>query len=251
MENSKLFLIKKIKKYLEIFTTTVVSIFFKKFDKKKYQFSFQEVWYSPHIVNNDFNLIYSKINRYTLISKKKLFCLFNISKQISKLNGSFLEIGTLRGGSAALLASNLLSNELILWDRWGDKITSVEKDNYFIKKKYAEEDDLLTSKNLIKKFTNKKVSLVYKNISFPNKKIINSLDNNLSLVHFDIYDKDAFNDGIKLIWPKMIKGGVFIVSAYGSISLDLLTDAVNYYVKKKHDCLFFQTFSGMALLIKI
>ena len=161
-----------------------------------------------------------------------------------------MEIGTLRGGSGALLASNLLTNELILWDRWGDKIASGKKDNYFIKKKYAEADDLLTSKNLIRTFINKKVNLDYKNISFPNKKIINRLNNNLSLVHFDIYNKKAFTDGIKLIWPKMIKGGVFIVSAYGSISLDPLTDAVNLYVRQKHDCIFFQTHSGMALLIK-
>lgn len=38
-----------------------------------------------------------------------------------------MKIGTLRGGSAALLVSNLLNNELILWDRWSDKIASVKK----------------------------------------------------------------------------------------------------------------------------
>ena len=161
-----------------------------------------------------------------------------------------MEIGTLRGGSAALLASNLLSNELILWDKWDDKIASLKKDDYLIKKKYAEKNDLLTAKNLIRKFTNKKVNLDFKNISFPNKKIINCLNDNLSLVHFDIYNKKAFTDGIKLIWPKMVEGGIFIVSAYGSISLNPLTDAVNFYVKQKHDCIFFQTHSGMALLIK-
>lgn len=62
-----------------------------------------------------------------MISKRKLHFLYNISKQISKLKDSFMKIGTLRGGSAALLVSNLLNNELILWDRWSDKIASVKK----------------------------------------------------------------------------------------------------------------------------
>ena len=37
----------------------------------------------------------------------------------------------------------------------------------------------------------------------------------------------------------MVEGGIFIVSAYGSISLDPLTDAVNRYVRQKQDCIFF------------
>ena len=67
---------------------------------------------------------------------------------------------------------------------------------------------------------------------------------------FDIYDKDAFIKGIELIWPKIINGGIFIVSAYGSISLDSLTDAVDNYCKDKQDCVFFQSFSGLAILFK-
>lgn len=127
MDSQSLFILKKIQQYIESFATFLASLAFKKFDKKKYQFSFKEVWYSPHEVNREFNQLYSKIYSHTLISKRKLHFLYNISKQISKLKDSFMKIGTLRGGSAALLVSNLLNNELILWDRWSDKIASVKK----------------------------------------------------------------------------------------------------------------------------
>jgi hypothetical protein len=47
------------------------------------------------------------------------------------------------------------------------------------------------------------------------------------------------------------KGGCFIVSAYGSISLDPLTVAVNEFVKFQEDCFFIQSQSGLGIIIKL
>ena len=254
MKNQKLHTIKKLKIYIEHIINFLLNLVIKeKFNKSKYKFSIQEVWYSPWETDKEFNELYFKISKYTLISKQKLYCLYNISKQINKLDGSFLEIGSLKGGSGALLASNLKKKELILWDNWGggSKNNNVNKDNYFVDKIYADNDDFLLTKNLVEKFTHQnKTKLVFKNNLFPDNKIINSINKNISLVHFDLYNKNAFINGIELIWPKIIDGGVFIVSAYGSISLDPLTDAVNHYCKNKKNCTFFQTFSGLAILFK-
>lgn len=253
MNNRTLLVIKEFKKYLEYIINFLLNFVTKeKFDKNKYKFSIKEVWYSPWEISNQFNELYFKIFKNTLISKQKLFCLYNISKQISKLDGAFLEIGTLKGGSAALLASSLKGKELILWDNWnGSMNDDVKKNNYFVEKIYTKKSDYFLAKSLVEKFTNQnKTKLVLKNDLFPNKKIIDSINNNISLVHFDIYDKDAFIKGIELIWPKIINGGIFIVSAYGSISLDSLTDAVDNYCKDKQDCVFFQSFSGLAILFK-
>ena len=259
MKNQKLYKIKKLKIYIENIINFLLNLVIKeKFNKSKYNFSINEVWYSPWETDKEFNELYLKIFKYTLISKQKLYCLYNISKQISKINGSFLEIGTLQGGSGALLASNLKKKELILWDNWGGDVEDSinnnvnKKNNYFVDKIYADKDDFLLTKNLVEKFTNQnKTKLVFKNNLFPDNKIISSINKNISLVHFDLYNKDAFINGIELIWPKIIDGGVFIISAYGSISLDPLTDAVNHYYKKnKKNCIFFQTFSGLAILFK-
>lgn len=253
MNNRTLLVIKEFKKYLEYIINFLLNFVTKeKFNKNKYKFSIKEVWYSPWETSKQFNELYSKIFKNTLISKQKLYCLYNISKQISKLDGTFLEIGTLKGGSAALLASSLKGEKLILWDNWDGLMNDdVKKNNYFVEKIYTKKSDFFLAESLVEKFTKQnKTKLVFKNNLFPNKKIIDSIDNNISLVHFDIYDKDAFIKGIELIWPKIINGGVFIVSAYGSISLDPLTDAINNYSKNKQDCFFFQSFSGLAILLK-
>lgn len=216
--------------------------------KKTYHFNFPEVWYSPWESDEVFNQIYSDISGNTLVSKRKLYDIYCISRQMSTLGGNYLEIGTLRGGTAALLASTFTNKELILWDNWGKY---VEHDAYFVEKIYSESDDLAKTRNLLKKVSLQTTSnFTFVDEPFPNLKLIEQWHEKFSLVHFDIYDKTAFIDGIKLLWPKIQVGGVFIVSAYGSISLDPLTISVNEFVKTQKDCLFIQSQSGLGLLFK-
>ncbi len=92
--------------------------------------------------------------------------------------------------------------------------------------------------------------VVYIDSNFPDLNFINRFSY-LTLVHFDIYCHKAFLSAFSLLWPLIQPGGVFIVSAYGSISLNLLTDAVNSLIKENSNCFFFQTQSGMAILKKI
>lgn len=234
----------------EVLLTNIAGLIFSNnFNKKIYKFNFPEVWYSPWNNDVEFISIYKKISKNTLVSKRKVYDLFCISKQLNNLNGAYMEIGTLRGGTAALLASHYTGPKIILWDNWGK---SVEYDDYFLKKTYSVGDDLKKTQELLHDVC--PIALAkcdFINQTFPQKDIIEELKIPLSLVHFDIYDKSAFEFGIELIWPKIVVGGIFIVSAYGSISLDPLTRAVNNFFQKTNDCFFIQSQSGLALLVKL
>jgi len=137
---------------------------------------------------------------------------------------------------------------LILWDNWSDRI-KFSSDNI-----HSREGDLKITKELMKKLSFHYPSLnlkkiVYIDKKFPDPCLINRFTY-LNLVHFDIYCHKAFLSSFMSLWPLIKPGGIFIVSAYGSITLNKLTDAVNHTVKRCPNCFFFQTQSGLAILQK-
>lgn len=77
--------------------------FFLKFNTKKYRFSIAENCYCPWEIDSNFNCSFSLIKKNTIISKRKLFDIYSISRQLNFRNQIWLEIGTFRGGSAGLL----------------------------------------------------------------------------------------------------------------------------------------------------
>jgi hypothetical protein len=241
--------IRKLVCWVECSVTWFVGLAFRqKFDRCLYRFHIPEVWYSPWNRDDSFAAIYALISGNTLVSKPKLYDLFNISRQFNRLGGDYLEVGTLRGGRAGLLAATFTGRRMLLWDNWGK---SVYHDDYFVKKIYSKSNDLNESLKLLEQVSPQildRCSFIDK--PFPCESVVAEFGHSLSLVHFDIYDKSAFETGIELIWPRIKAGGVFIVSAYGSISLDPLTRSVNEFALKQADCLFLQSQSGLGLLIK-
>jgi hypothetical protein len=231
-----------------LITWLVGFIFRQKFDRRTYRFNVPEVWYSPWNRDDAFTSIYTTISANTLVSKRKLYDLFCISNQFNKLGGDYLEVGTLRGGTAGLLASTFTGGRLVLWDNWGEHVVH---DDYFVEKIYSESGDLSKTRSLLEQVSPLVLDrCLFIDKSFPCASLVASWSRPFSLVHFDIYDNTAFEAGIELMWPQIQAGGVFIVSAYGSISLDPLTRSVNEFAQRQVDCLFIQSQSGLGLLIK-
>jgi len=218
-----------------------------KFDKSRYRFNFTEVWFSPWINDKEFNAIYAKVAENTLVSKRKLYDLFLVGRQVHSLPGDILEIGSWRGGSAALLASVLPEKNIVLWDNWG---SLVNKDSYFIEKEYSTNDDIAKAKLLLARVVPEaEKRCCFIEMVFPGDIAEADLAPCFSLIHFDVYDDQAFVDGAEMLWSRLSTGGVFVVGGYGAISLDHLTIEVDEFVCK-HDCLFIQAQSGIGLIIK-
>jgi O-methyltransferase len=245
-EHNLMDLIKSFANYIAGFLSwTVWALARHKFDRRLYRMHFPEVWYSPWDKNKEFSSLYKKIRNHTNVSKMKLFDLYAINKQIQNLEGDVLEIGTYRGGSAALLAAGSSRSRLFMWDIWGMKI---KQNDYFIKKLYSTSEDLEFARELLKSMvTDFESRCEFINELFPNPDVIRSWDNTFAIVNFDTYDENAFSEGIELIWPKLCVGGIFVVGGYGAISLDPLTRAVNAFTEK-NDCLFVQAQSGSGLI---
>lgn len=235
--------------FVEDLLTGIVSLLSKEsFNTKRYRFNIPEVWYSPWNEHIEFNSLYAVIRHGTLISRRKLFDLYQIGLQINRdANGAILEIGTYRGGSGALLALVFAEKPLIFWDIWSK---DVEEDNTFVKKIYSVVGDLDQAKHLLKKIgTHSATNASFVDDIFPNSSIISGWAGEISMVHFDIYDSNAFTRGIEMLWPLLSVGGIFVVGGYGAISLNPLTDAVNLFVNGSN-CLFIESQSGMGLIIK-
>src|SRR3990170_99037 len=237
-----------IMRFISAFETIVTFIVYvsarHKFDKSRYRFNFTEVWFSPWIKDKEFNAIYAKVAENTLISKRKLYDLFLVGRQVRYVPGDILEIGSWRGGSAALLASVLPEKNIGLWDNWG---SLVNKDSYFIEKEYSSNDDLAKAKSLLARVVpeaEKRCRFIER--VFPGDIAEADLAPCFSLIHFDVYDGQAFVDGAEMLWSRLSTGGVFMVGGYGAISLDQLTIKVNELVFN-HVCFFFKANFAFAL----
>lgn len=233
----------------KVLTHTVALLFKQGFDTQRYRFNIPEVWYSPWNEDVKFNTIYSEISKNTIISKRKLFDLYQLGSQINRntSEGTILEVGTLKGGCGGLLASIFPERKIILWDNWGK---SVEENSTFVKKSYSETNDLQQTKQLLEQIkTPSAVNASFINDIFPNSAVISSWEYEFCMIHFDIYDCNSFISGIELLWPRLSVGGIFVVGGYGAISLNPLTDAVNQFVIQ-NNCLLIQSQSGIGLILK-
>lgn len=219
------------------------------FNRQRYRFNVPEVWYSPWNEDEGFQAIYRKIANNTLISRRKLFDLHALTRQVRHAAGErVLEVGSFRGGSSALLAAALPDARLTLWDNWGK---SIEKNDYFVKKVYAVDDDLAQARKQVGEIdTPSARNCEFISEVFPNEHVISGWSEAISLVHFDVYDQQAFKLGISLVWPRLRRGGMFICGGYGSISLDPLTSEINAFVRDRDDCIFVQSQSGLGVIIK-
>jgi hypothetical protein len=190
--------LKKIILLIESFLTWCMAVIFKhEFDKKIYRFNFPEIWYSPWNKDNTFIKVYKEISSNTLISKRKLYDIFCIGRQLNRLGGNYLEVGSLQGGSAGLLATTFTGTEIVLWDNWGEP---VEHDDYFVEKVYSEKDDLNKTRSLLLQVAPRVLdSCTFVNRLFPCNEVISAWSRKFSLVHFDIYDKEAFELGMVFI----------------------------------------------------
>jgi O-methyltransferase len=209
--------------------------------------------YSPWDGDSDFQAIYSVAKHNTLVDQYRMYELWELTEQVSKLdiNANFIEIGVWRGGTAALIGKKLellKSNaKFYIADTYTGVVKSTEKDLY-----YNDNEHNDTSLEIVEKLI-EPIKINYQKLVgiFPEDTahFIEETEK-FGLCHIDVDVYQSAKDIVDWIWDRMIVGGVIVFDDYGFHTCTGITTYI-HEIKHLKDRMIIHNINGHALIIKL
>ena len=205
--------------------------------------------YAPWVMDEQFKFIYHLIKDYSLLDLYRLYDLYSLAIQSSKISGCILEVGVANGGSGALLSfvAKEQNKTCYLADTWKGVVKASDKDTNFVggEFEYAETEvvnHLLSSLN-----TTANTQLLVG--IFPDDTAKNIKDR-ISFIHIDVDTYISCKDTIEWAISKLSIGGIIVFDDYGFLGLEGVTRYVNEFSK---DARFIYNYNlnGHATFVKI
>jgi O-methyltransferase len=207
---------------------------------------------TPWCDDKVFKSTYAQICENTLVLEYKLYELWQLVEQCSKLKyGSIIEIGTYRGGSGTLIAKQAkncnIKEKVYLCDTFIGTVKKSEKDSVMRDGLWAD-----TSIEVISDLLNKVDldNVVILSGIFPDETGKQVENEQFRFCHIDVDMYQSAYDIDKWIWPRLVPGGIIVYDDYGSRECDgILT-----YVEEQRmlsDRLLIYNLNGHAIIIKL
>lgn len=202
---------------------------------------------TPWLDDPGFCELYEKIREHTLVDRVRCHSLHLLAGQVRDLEGDVLEIGVWRGGTAAILASNLPDKTVFLADTFEGVIKSSDWEHY---RDRAHDD---TSIPIVEDLLGRRLGLANHRILkgvFPDDTGPEVAGRRWSLVHIDVDVYLSARDAFHAVWRHVVPGGVVVFDDYGFFSacggIRKLVDEL----KHDPDKLFIHNLNAHAYLIK-
>lgn len=176
----------------------------------------------------DFLGIYGAVVGHTLVDRRKLYLLYQLTRQTGSLDGSFAECGVYRGGTALLFAKlKPETKRLYLFDTFeGMPETNVKED--FHRAGDFADTSLSHVQNLLRGCAN----VVFRPGFFP--ATAKGLEQEIfSLAHCDMDIHSSVLDFCRFFYPRLARGGVMVFDDYGSPSCPGAKAAVQRFCKEQ------------------
>jgi O-methyltransferase len=207
--------------------------------------------YSPWLQDPEFEAAFKLIVDHTLVDRYRLYELWQLAEQASKLDGDFLEVGVWRGGTAALMGARLAKFRpgatLHACDTFQGVPKASEKDT-----RYQGGEHAGTSAQMVQGLMTR---CGLKNISilegmFPEDTASSISDRRFSLVHIDVDTYNSGRDITEWVWNRMVPGALIIHDDYGTLGCEGITRLVNEE-RNKPDRLVIHNLNGHAIIVKL
>lgn len=209
--------------------------------------------YAPWDGDLEFMEIYDRAKTHTLVDKYRMYELWQLTEQVSKLDSSasFLEVGVWRGGTAAIMGKKLellkLNRKIYLADTYTGVVKSNEKDLFYTNSEHSD-TSLTIVENLIKD-----IKVNYEQLVgiFPEDTSDKICENEkFALCHIDVDVYQSAKDIVEWVWNRLIIGGVIIFDDYGFHTCTGVTELVNN-LQTMNDRLVIHNINGHAIFVKL
>jgi O-methyltransferase len=238
----------KVKKIVE---EVLFFIYKKIINVKKYSMSHSIIipsaTYSPWNDNREFMNVVKEIKSKTVLDIMRLYELWYLDDQLKHVEGEYIEIGTYKGGSAALIAKKNSNSTFFVCDTFQGVASASEHDNKYLGGEHSD----VTKKDIVNFFNSLQIKN-YKIIEgiFP-ESASNFLDNTkIKYCHIDVDTYLSAKNSYDFLWNKISKGGMIIFDDYGFIGTEGVTKFVNE-IKDDSENIFFHNLNGHAIIVKI
>lgn len=240
-----------MKNFIKLWLPPIFIILFKKlFYKNKYKKYFKDKEYynplfQPWLVNAEFKNILNVISDLTVVSKDRLWILYNLAKHSNNIEGSFWECGVYKGGTSILFAEIIQNNNKLL--RIFDTFNGMPETD--LKYDFHLEGDFSNSSfQSIKKLFNKYKFVNLRKGLMP--KTFKGLENEkIAFAHIDVDIYKSVLDCCKYIYPKVVCGGIIVFDDYGFPSCPGARLAVDSFFEDKCELPIILD-TGQAIVIK-
>lgn len=196
----------------------------------------------------EFVSMYDAVRGHTLVSKVRMFMLYQTFLQASMLQGDVVEIGVYRGGTAKLFSllnkEYKLNKKIHLFDTFGGMpTTSTELDLH------KEGDFSDTSLEAVTEYVKDFQGVTLTKGIFP-KTGEYLKDSTFSFAHVDVDIYQSVRDCCEFLYPRMIQGGIIMFDDYGFVSCPGAKKAVDeFFDSKKEKPIYLQ--SGQCMVVKL
>ena len=193
-------------------------------------------------VLNDAEIDIPKIRGETdmLLTSIEACQIFKTVKTVEKIEGDIAEVGTYRGGSAAIICRAKGDKPLHLFDTFEGIPNTDEIDGKFHKGQFA------ASFEDVKKYLSKYDNVYfYKGIFPTTAEPIKSRQ--FPFVHFDADTYRSASDCLQFFYPRMRQGGIIIAHDYGKKGV---AKAFDEFFKDKPNPIITLVFSGQCIIVK-
>jgi len=195
--------------------------------------------------NSTFLKLYEKVKRNTLLSKDRLFIIFQILQNCRLIDGEMAEIGVYKGGVGVLI-SEIIKNTpkaLHLFDTF-EGMPEVNKN----KDLHNKGDFSDTSLKDVKALFDNKMNIYFHKGIFP-ETAVPIKKKKYSFVHVDVDIYQSVIDSCEYFYDRLNKGAVMLFDDYGFLSCPGAKEAVDgFFKEKKESPIYLET--GQAFIIK-
>lgn len=224
----------------------------------KHSFNITFATYSPWQEDIEFFQVYEQIKKRTTIDVYRCYELWSLINQVTHLEGDLIEIGTYKGGSAALIIkkistkvnkdTNIQKEIVFICDTFFGVVKSSKKyDNHYTNfehndTSFEDVDNFLDQLNL-------KNYKILKGI-FPDETGHYVKNKKIKFCHIDVDTYQSAKDITEFLWDKLVSKGVIVFDDYGFIGSEGVTRFVNEFTKVKKNLIFIHNLNGHGIIIK-
>lgn len=224
-------------------------------DGLHYGFSFPSANYAPWRGDEAFLAIYGQIKDNTLVDIYRCYELWQLVQKVHSLDpaAGILEVGVWRGGTAGIMAQQLLKLHSTATLYLADTFTGVAKagsnDSFYSGGEHHDTSQLI-AEDLLKNTSGYAHYKILKGI-FPEDTAHEiAPTEKFGLCHIDVDVYDSAKDILEWVWDRLIPGAVVVFDDYGFHSCTGVTKLVEEY-RYLPDRQVIHNLNGHAIMIKI
>lgn len=187
----------------------------------------------------------------TICNHKSVISLTYLLRSVEHLQGNVAEVGVYKGGSGKALCDNT-KDKVYLIDTFSGLPNTTEKDittdNTFV---HFEGDFNDTSIEHVKQVLGDSTNYEIIKAKWPDSEI-KTLDNlQFKFVHIDVDLYQGYVDNIEYFWPKLVTNGIMVFDDYQAWTCPGSKKAVDEFLNKNSNVLFYTGPFPQAFVIKL